>query len=361
MLLLGIRAAVRRGLTLVIADCDDHEPNWDALPFNIKELLVLPLEKGDDEALYTVLASGWTSSHSETRGYRDLPVFDAVRQYERRTPGVESDRVEIFALCPFNPEYLKATWKELRTIIKGLGEGARKKFDVRPVTEYRSPMLVGERLYDLARFADRCLVDWTHWRANVFFELGARLAVNPVPPICVIKSDQQDDATASTNLLQTFSPISYDLQGEESAAASKFGREFLKAEREISSRTNQVYATAERNAAIDQEVGFVPLEQELTRQAKSMIGPDLGRQGGLTFLYHRNPSLSQQVWRNSVDRLEAARLLLGSKIKALKPDDNEYCRLNTLNEEIASMLGDLLEFGSDRGYPRYDEVGDAPL
>jgi hypothetical protein len=364
MLLLGIRAAVRRWLTLVIVDRSDHEPDWDALPFNIKELLVLPLRRGEVAALVNVLASGWTSAHSETRGYRDLPVFDAVRQYERRTPGVAAGRVEMFALCPFSPDYMKSTWPELRTLIEGLGAGAGKLFDVRPVTEYLSPMLVGERLYDLARFADRCIVDWTYWRANVFFELGVRLAVNSIPPICVIKSDQQSAARASATLLRTFSPIPYDLEREASVPASKFGREFLKAEREISgprARLSQVYAAAERNAAIDQEVGFLPLEQELTRQVKSMIGSDLGRAGGLTFLYHRNASLSQRVWHNSVDRLDAALLLIGSKIKALKPGDDGYRRLDTLRDDIESMLQDMRQIGRERGYSRYDEVVDGPL
>ena len=267
--------------------------------------------------------------------------------------------LEVFALCPFNPDYLRDTWPLLRTMVRGLGAGKGKFFDARPVTEYLSPMLVGERLYDLARFADRCLVDWTKWRADVFFELGVRLAVNPVLPISVVDADGRKTGNASAALVQTFSPIPYDLSGD----TSEFGSAFLRVEEQISdprhvlNKVNQVYAAAERNAAVDQELGSVPLEQELVAQVKSIIGPDLGRAGRLALLYHGNSALEQQVWQNSVDRLEVALLLADSKSKA-SPSDEDRLRFTQLAGDIRSMLRELQDLGRQRSYGQRGEAID---
>jgi hypothetical protein len=362
MLLLGIRAAVRRGLTLVIFDRTDQEPNWDKLPFNIRELLVLPLRSDQQSELYSVLRSGWTAMQLQTKGYRDLPVFDAVRHYARRSPPVPDSNVEIFVLCPFG-DYLKNTWPKLVNLITAVGAGDGRRFDLRPVTEYLSPMLVSERVYDLTRFAERCMIDWSYWRANVFFELGVRLAVSKVPPISVIRSDQQHAEDASAALLQTFSPISYDLESGESAEGD-FGQAFLKAERQIRDRNHrlrQVYDASERNAAMDQELGFVPLEQELFGQVTSIIGSDLVREGSLKFLYSSNPSMSRQMLRNLRDRLDAALLLVDSKIKRLKAGDDGYDRLDGLRKETASKLQEMQEFGRQHGYLGDDDIVDGPL
>jgi hypothetical protein len=358
MLLLGIRAAVRRGLTLVIFDRSDQEPDWDELPFNIRELLVLPLKSGQQPELYSVLRSGWTAMQLQTKGYRDLPVFDAVRHYARRSPPVPDGKVEIFALCPFNPDYLKNTWPKLFDLITAVGAHDKRRFDLKPVTEYLSPMLVSERVYDLTRFADRCMVDWTYWRANVFFELGVRLAVSKVPPICVIRSDQQHATNASAALLQTFSPIAYDLESGESAEGD-FGQAFLKAERQIRDRHHrlrQVYDASERNAGMDQELGYVPLEQELFGQVTSIIGSDFVREGSFKFLYSSNPSLSRQMLRNLVDRLDAALLLVESKIKRLKADDDGYDRLDGLRKDTASRLQEMRDFGRQLRYLGDDDI-----
>jgi hypothetical protein len=108
-----------------------------------------------------------------------------------------------------------------------------------------------------------------------------------------------------------------------------------------------VYSTAERNAAVDQELGSVSLEQELIQQVKATIGRDLVGAGGFTFLYHRNSALSQQVWRNTVDRLTAANLLLNSKIAGAKGNISGEKKLQ---EQVESMLGDLLQFGKAPPY-----------
>ena len=46
------------------------------------------------------------------------------------------------------------------------------KLSLKRVIDYGSPLLAGERLYELTRHAGTCLIDWTKWSPNVFFEMG---------------------------------------------------------------------------------------------------------------------------------------------------------------------------------------------
>lgn len=91
-----------------------------------------------------------------------------------------------------------------------------------------------------------CLVDWTEWRPNVFFELGVRLAASKIAPVCVIEdtdrtlirklalrrdsgakmpalSDQAGRLRTCTQqcmqLARMFDPIEYSCSGEADEGA----------------------------------------------------------------------------------------------------------------------------------------------
>jgi hypothetical protein len=65
-----------------------------------------------------------------------------------------------------------------------------------------SPRLVGQELYENIRLARTCLVDWTHWRANVFFELGVRLACSSIDPVCML-----DDPDTTPSIYHDTQPL----------------------------------------------------------------------------------------------------------------------------------------------------------
>jgi len=364
LLLLGIRAAVRRGMTLVVHDKTEGEPNWKKLPFNLKELLVLPLTASEVDKLASVITSGWTISREGLGDYRDLPVFDVVRQFERRTPKVELGRHEVFALAPFDEQYLKTDWPRLVNMIRRLGTGTTvgRLFDIRPVTDYLSPLLVGDRIYELARFVDTCIVDWTHWRANVFFELGVRLTVNQTPPICVMKSGEETKTHADGNLIRIFAPIIYDLDDEDSPVGQKFNLAIMTATSRIEghrARLRQIFAAAENNVSLDQEFGRLPLEQELVRQVNAAIGPDIARVGSVKTLYPDNGSLIEQTRRAVFDRLGAAHMLLDFKIGIAKAAGTDCDGLIESRAKVANRLRDLIESGFAPEYEQYRMIIDA--
>jgi hypothetical protein len=87
--------------------------------------------------------------------------------------------------------------------------------------DLRSPRLVGQALYEQVRWSSWCLVDWTEWRPNVFFELGVRLACSERDPMCIIQRRDAAGGVASNEaspgrlrqhdlLIRLLDPVVYD-------------------------------------------------------------------------------------------------------------------------------------------------------
>jgi hypothetical protein len=358
MMLLGIRAAVRRGLTVVVVG---EKPDWAELPFNIKELHVLSLLQEDEETLSTVMSSGWTQLQQQSSTYRDMPVFDTVRQFGRRTLGSPTGKIEVFALCSFGTDYLDKTFRDLRSFVASASDDESSDdegiYDLRPANDYLLPMLAGEKIYDLARFSECYLVDWTEWKANVFFELGVRLAVHRSAPICVIKKDQLRAKNRSTNLLSALSPLVYDPKDYRGGA---FPAAFRKAERDLAkkSRSNLIYIAAERNAAVSYEMGSFPFVHEMVSQIREMVG-DVKQRAGVFFLYDGNPGLAHQVWTSLIDRLTAADLLISHKLPLHAVGSEDHERLTRDGDYVRATLDRLRKIGKERGYASAAGAGDA--
>jgi hypothetical protein len=221
MVLLGIRAAVRRGVTVTVTRSAASPDFWAMLPFNLREVNTLSMvhppgvgPTNPQSPIYRLsraLKDAFTEVQRQPH-YSDLPGY-----FELRMPSSEGliDEGKVLVLCPFDAEYLRNSYQlflspELQAIFN------RKAVHV--MSDLTSPKLLALRLYDAIRRTFFCLVDWTCWRPNVMFELGVRSAasdqitvnlinrMSPVPD----KLDQQ-----VLRLRQFFSPIEYNLAGGE--------------------------------------------------------------------------------------------------------------------------------------------------
>ena len=205
MLLLGIRSVVRRGVTILSAGGEYTIDDPLEAPFNIKEVNVV--SHSDKERLDPIdpigsrIVEGFKQllrlSH-----YLDLPSFDAIRTLP---PDFASQRLkdyteQVLILCPFGKEYRKLNWElHLR---RNLGiyiqnreseelDEEQEPPDLVRTLDIKSPRLVSQMLYETIRATSMCIVDWTTWRPNVFFELGVRLAASDIPPICIIEDTHE--------------------------------------------------------------------------------------------------------------------------------------------------------------------------
>jgi len=187
MIFLGIRAAVRRGVTIVSSASKPklHEYN-EKVPFNLRELSIFDHSvKGIDEeaAKLAKITEKGVTSYLNSANYQDLPAYAHVR-----LPDIKWPSDDVLVLCPFSENY-EEKFQTLKAELKRL---TNQKAECRRVIDDPSPLLNSHRLFAAIRHADDCLIDWTDWRHNVFFELGVRLAVHPNGAICVI--DDKDGA-----------------------------------------------------------------------------------------------------------------------------------------------------------------------
>ena len=93
-----------------------------------------------------------------------LPVYDAVRRANPEQTAEEQGET-VLVLCSFHEKY-KPNWDKLSD---ALATRYSEKQIVR-ILDIASPRLVGKALYENIRWAKTCVVDWTYWRGNVFFE-----------------------------------------------------------------------------------------------------------------------------------------------------------------------------------------------
>ena len=182
MLLLGIRSVVRRGVTVSVTS-GELAAHSSTVPFNVQETRVLSFDDASRfyDDLHRAMAEGATNLVRDSN-YLDLPAYHAVRAPRPET-WAENDAKSLLVLCPFSRDYSEFHRMKLLPIIRG------HTGNMTPLRmlDLRSPRLVGQALYEQIRWSSRCLVDWTGWRPNVFFELGVRLACSEHDPLCIIQ------------------------------------------------------------------------------------------------------------------------------------------------------------------------------
>ncbi len=206
MILLGVRAVIRRGLTVCVAG--RHDPPWLGAepPFHLREVsLITP---PDRDALLARMQEGIRQLALSGTDYRDLPCFDLIRAVppdpeQRRTRAFDAkNNPSILALVPFDADYVGRNWRQIKQdlpeVARDMTSGPRPQAEgvqqakqpPRPVLQRTldldSPRVVSAQLFEAIRLTDFCLVDLTGARPNVLFELGVRLAANRLHPVVIV-------------------------------------------------------------------------------------------------------------------------------------------------------------------------------
>ena len=208
MLLLGARSVLRRGVTVSVK-AGESGIDQTELPFNVRETRVLSYASSsfyDD--LHNAMVEGITSMRQDPN-YLDLPAYHAVRT-PRSELATGDNQNSLLFLCPFAADY-SAFFRRLQAVVRG---HTGNLIPTR-MLDLRSPRLVGQALYEQIRWSRRCIVDLSRWRANVFFELGVRLACSEYDPLCIIdRADRPAPGTPHHEqkeaLHALLGPVGYD-------------------------------------------------------------------------------------------------------------------------------------------------------
>jgi hypothetical protein len=314
LLLLGIRAAVRRSVTIACTKRDRSPEFWRDLPFNLKELNLVSLynTKQGYAELVEALAIGLTQSRSAER-YLDLPVYDYVRESAAdEAPAAPARVLFLRSFVTYTPERELFVQSRIRHAL-GLPDAR-----VEAVIDQASPRLAGQRLYEAIRHWEFCVVDLTWWRPNVLFELGVRLAVSRARTFCIIDRIADAvaaDAASTTRIDAQLAPHAYDASG------NKFSKALLP----LDTMRDIVFGTAARHFRRLQDRHGDPVDDMLLAAEAATGGQaDPLEAVDLTPLYSRdNDAYGGEVRHAVFERLCAAWYYLAEreKLYAIRPID----------------------------------------
>jgi hypothetical protein len=335
MLALGVRAVVRRGLTIATTANLLDETELSQLPFNIQETKLI--SHGDNEPgmndehprfslniIAKTIVEGLADLRSNPR-YLDLPAYDAVRCPAPESPSDQQrSRETLLVLCSFHKEY-SPRWQKLNL---ALVKRYPTKRIVRMV-DIASPRLVGQALYENIRWAKTCVVDWTDWRPNVFFELGVRLACSAVEPVSLI--DEAATAAASSQqaaLRQLFRPVPYRLATLAQALTDALGPHELMKQGGTPSRLreqvpqNGTHVVSMNAFDYTQERVTISPHEMLRASAEVNLGRDPQKIGETPVLFAGNPAFSPELWRSVREQWIAAWLYLRHRYPESQLNEN---------------------------------------
>ena len=394
MLLLGIRAAVRRGVTILSIGGDYRLGDSVKVPFNLIDANIVshsPMQGANDERMRPIplLATRLQRAleMEDTPHHIDLPVYEAVRHLaplHRRLRPADSG---VLVLCSFDADYTALHWngwlkdalqnERDNLIAKAQGGGAPSQdaLGVARSLELVSPQLVSRAIYEETRRAQCCVADLTRWPATVFFELGVRLAVSPEPTACLIDEAEvgANPAPVRQALVELLVPPAQRYRRLDGTGAPRdwidepaFSRAYgpQSALPHDSATGGSVYRCVERYLAVDSEPAARPVHRELLDAAQSFARQPVGGSAGLAYLYLENAALRDKVesadferrlaaWFYLVERWGEAEALADAQLRpalseALNGIDREHkARLAQLDEahrqQVERLMDKLLE------------------
>jgi hypothetical protein len=306
MLLLGIRSVLRRGVTISVTarELASHSSN---VPFNVQETKVLSYN--DDEFyddLHRAMSEG-AANLAKDSNYLDLPAYHAVRAPRPET-WAEDDAKNLLVLCPFSSRYSER-YKKLRPIIRA----HTRNMMPRRMLDLRSPRLVGQALYEQIRWSSHCIVDWTEWSPNVFFELGVRLACSEHDPLCFIDridlGEESADARTTPQrlkqhamLCELLEPVQYDRARPHEAFKKALDSRWLGPQHVKDNIPSWralppggTFAVAQASFLWRQDRMLTRPHLELRERAEQMLGKDQERQPERLVLFADNEQFDAEL------------------------------------------------------------------
>lgn len=348
MMLIGIRSVVRRGVNLVTVDHELPAHEWVKIPFSLKQ--ISPIEhvprpdyhpKNPNRLIGEALAEGWRQLHS-LPNYLDLPSYDDVRLLGSHKEDYETVpwHKSILWMCSFDAQYLdrkgsengtSGNYANASTSVGGAFRelAAERKLlrgsspvHVKLIIDIASPRLMSQRTYAAIRRHELCVVDWTQWRPNVFYEFGVRLAVSGIDPLCLLDADHAPAPAGHIGtpeqrqrLIALFKPMPYSGAAITQDSVSECCRHWLNRDLGGTLDFGDAYAAITASIDIDREPPSRAVHEELVATADALAGADRERAGSLPILYDDLEALSARAEHGAWSRRAVAWQVLDGRIR----------------------------------------------
>jgi Trypsin-like peptidase domain len=358
MLLLGVRAATRRGVTI-----NSHGGGWLEghpidRPFNLSDLSLSShtppqdVFAGDDPRIGRFIDRICTGFDQLTRHphYLDLPVYDALRQLGSQENAWSSIPLEdqILVLCSYDQEYFPI-WRSLRGKLKDALWREDILTDVERLQDMATPQLVSQSLYERIRRCAGCVADWTGSSPSTFFELGVRLAVSPWSVVQICSEDWLKSMTSGADIRPPakqiermrilLNPIVYNSVNDDDIGPY-IAQQLIELRGRIKgSRGHRVrQVAAEALGATEERLPL--LFEQLISEADAFNHKDRERDNVPQALFYEVQEISQEQEKSALERRLAAWFYLDLRVGASQLDgsDNRNQVWRELGELVASDL-----------------------
>jgi tetratricopeptide (TPR) repeat protein len=370
MLLIGIRAACRRGITICSYGAGWEEGNPLEIPFNLQNLNINSHTWKHDgtavERLIRRIETGFEQLATHPV-YLDLPAYDALRQLGPRLEAsatIDPDK-RVLVLCSYSTDFFR-NWDKVRfwlkqSLAKKTRRAPREVAPARPqggrletpyaverIVDYRSPQLIWQCLFEQIRRTAACVVDWTEYSPSVFMELGVRLAVSEwgavqivdrryLPGSALAAAEQQElddidsreflpDAGEQAtdpgeslpsprrklaqveHLAKLFKPLVYRRDDPSSAALDTVVDDLLQRQQKPSDY-NRIHWGLQPVIETIQEVQS-PVHTQLKNMADALHHPDQDRQAVSPIIFYQSPGTKRDSKKSALEMRIAAWLYL---------------------------------------------------
>lgn len=349
MFLLGVRAIVRRGVTVVVRVGSLNPADWQDLAFNLRELRIVPIQDRSglefERDVRTAVVEGLKHLARHPVHYSDLPAFAAIRNLggDKDDYAARDGKEQVLVLCPFDIDYTRVCWPELQRALRDHWAPSTDLGPARRVIDLQSPELIARRLFDAVRRDVECVVDLTLNRPNVFFELGTRMVANENGARvirCVDLPSADDSALVDEDrgrLDELLGPRPYYVGPTES---NRVG-DALRSELPWPGGTltpSYWFAMAEGSVDARQEAGGRGVETLLWHAVEEAIGRDRVQAGGYPALYAGSNEAIQTQIREFAFHALLAYILLTDQ---LPPRRRDGVKRAIALSEIDDLFGDL--------------------
>lgn len=356
MLLLGVRAATRRGVTITSHGGGWREGEPLARPYNLSDLSLSshspPTDAfvGEDPRLHRFVERVQTGFDQLARQpyYRDLPVYDALRQLGHQANVWTSIPLEkeVLVLCSYDAEYFP-TWLSLkRQLREALSEGEIFTNVVR-LQDVATPQVVSQSLYERIRRCAGCVADWTGSSPSTFFELGVRMAVSPWSVVQIASEEWLRDVISSGGangrqlefMQSLLDPLLYKSVGDVDIGG-RIARQLVEMRGRGAGSTGHRVRQIAAEALGRTEDRLPDLFEQLRREADALNHQGRIRDNVPQTLFYEVTDIKKDQEGSALERRLAAWLYLEHRVgAALLPDSDERKRLwRELGEVVAADL-----------------------
>jgi len=344
---LGIRAVVRRGITVLFREGDLNARAWESLPFNLREIRIVETRdrtsrNGFETPIAMALEEGIARFNRHPHLYSDLPGFDALRNLGGDQYDIEprSGSTEVLVLCPFDEDFEGVCWPEIqRAVHQHFAFGSAGEGSARRVIDLETPETLTRRLFESIRLDTECIVDLTYQKPNVYFELGIRLVAHPDGARLIhcadlnLTVDESSDDPVLGRLLGSRPYRCHDDSQPRASNALGFGRKF---EGGVVS-AGFAYSVAQRCVDFSQESGGVGVLNLLWNTCSMIGGSDFQTQQRLPVMYSENAKIRRDATRYVFDLLLGYLLLT----RSLNPEYRRERRWRIALSDIKVRIDDV--------------------